>query len=45
MGGMGVTVGEWVIQIKWQMLMEVGVQDKDEVEGGGYGWGEGGRYG
>ena len=31
--------------IKWQMLMEVGVEDKDDVECGGYGWGEGGRYG
>ena len=27
------------------MLMEVGVEDKDKVERGGYGWGEGGRYG
>ena len=23
-GGMGVTDGEWVIWMKWQMLMEVG---------------------
>ena len=27
MGGMGVTDGEWVIWMKWQMLMEVEVKD------------------
>ena len=33
------------IGMKWQMLMEVGVEDINKVEGGGYGWTEGGRYG
>ena len=30
---------------KWQMLMEVGVEGINKVEGGGQGWAEGGRYG
>ena len=33
------------MRMKWQMLMEVGVEDINKVEGGGYGWTEGGRYG
>ena len=29
--------------MKWQMLMEVGVEDINKVEAGGYGWAEGTR--
>ena len=39
MGGMGVTDGEWVIWMRWQMLMEVGekleFEDMDGVRQGG----------